>query len=519
YIRKSINDSAGLAFSYNNLSNCYTHNTKTNSDSILYFLDLSLAIREKLKDRAGVAQNWNNIGNYYLNQEIPQKALEYYEKSYALNTELGILNERLNCLNNLSETYFDLKLFEKAKKYGEEALSAAKENAFIEMEKISYKKLAKTYSALGDFKRSSESFAKYVAINDTVFNQTLDEKLTEARINFSFETKEEKLKQEQKNKNELFAKEKRIQSIIIFSIGGGLILMLLVLVVLFRSYNLKKKANILISQQKLLVDEKNHVIEEKQKEIIDSINYAQRIQRSLLASDKLLKENLNNFFILFKPKDIVSGDFYWAKKLNNNCFALATADSTGHGVPGAIMSMLNIACLNEAVGKNITSPSEILFETRNRVIDHLKNDGSNEGGKDGMDCSLLCIDFKTLTLFAAAANNPVWIVRSINDQFELFELKPDKMPVGKHDKDQLPFTLHTFQLNKGDTIYTLTDGYPDQFGGEKGKKFMSKRLKELLLSNTGLSLQTQKEILQKTFNDWLGNLEQIDDVTIIGIKI
>ncbi|MCF8422905.1 MAG: SpoIIE family protein phosphatase [Bacteroidia bacterium] len=256
------------------------------------------------------------------------------------------------------------------------------------------------------------------------------------------------------------------------------------------------------------------IVEEKHKEITDSINYAERIQRSFLATREILDENLRDYFVFFKPKDIVSGDFYFAHKLNNDNFLLATADSTGHGVPGAIMSLLNITSLEKAI-ENQVQPSDILNTTRKIIIDRLKNDGSDEGGKDGMDCSIICFDFKNRSIIVSAANNPVWIVRGL----ETIEIKPDKMPVGKHDKQDLSFTQQKIDIQKGDVIYTLTDGFSDQFGGSLGKKFMSKKLRELLAKNANLPMDEQKTILESTFNSWVGDLEQIDDVTLIGIRV
>ncbi len=256
------------------------------------------------------------------------------------------------------------------------------------------------------------------------------------------------------------------------------------------------------------------LIEEKHKEITDSINYAERIQKSFLATQQHLNENLKDYFILFKPKDVVSGDFYWSATLNNGMFAIATADSTGHGVPGAIMSLLNITSLEKAI-ETYTEPSDILNCTRDIIIKRLKKDGSADGGKDGMDCSFCVYDFKQMKLYVSAANNPVWIIR----KEEVVELKPDKMPVGKHDRQHIPFIRHEIELQKGDIVYTLTDGFPDQFGFENGKKFMSKNLRELLLKNAHLPLTEQKHLLEKTFMNWKGNLEQVDDVTLIGIRI
>ena len=279
-----------------------------------------------------------------------------------------------------------------------------------------------------------------------------------------------------------------------------------------RNLQLEETINV---RTKTIVNQK-HELEHKNKEIVDSINYAQRIQKSLLASDQLLKKNLKDYFVFFQPKDIVSGDFYWGAELAGDRFALVTADSTGHGVPGAIMSMLNISCLNEAIeGQKLKEPKDILNYTRYKVIKHLSNDGSQEGGKDGMDCSLICFDLTNNKLAYSAANNPIWIVRNN----ELIELKPDKMPVGKHDRDSESFNQNEFELQKNDVVYALTDGMPDQFGGPKGKKYMYKQLKELLLSINQLPLVQQKEKLQTEFNSWKSLMEQVDDVLLIGVRV
>lgn len=274
--------------------------------------------------------------------------------------------------------------------------------------------------------------------------------------------------------------------------------------------------------EKKIVEKQKQIIEEKHKEMTDSIHYAERIQRALLANKKLLDEHLlskdatgRDYFIFFRPKDVVSGDFYHAVSLGKNNFILTTADSTGHGVPGAIMSILNMACLDKAIGKGLTSPELILNETRRLVIESLRNDGSTEGGRDGMDGCMLSFDFEHQRLHFAGANNPVWVIRGR----EIIELKANRFPVGKHDKDQTPFSLFTLPLQKQDMIYCFTDGFPDQFGGPNGKKFKHKQLQQLLLSLSQLPLAVQKQGLSDAFDSWKGEQEQVDDVTVIGIRI
>ena len=252
------------------------------------------------------------------------------------------------------------------------------------------------------------------------------------------------------------------------------------------------------------------MIEEKQKEILDSIHYAKRIQSALLAHKDFIDAHLENNFVLFKPKDIVSGDFYWAAAKNDK-FYLASCDSTGHGVPGAFMSLLNIGFLGEAIKeKNILEPHNIFNYVRERLIDSI----SKEGQKDGFDGILICVDKANKKVTYAAANNAPVVVR----EGKLMELECDRMPVGKGELDK-SFTLYTFDFKPSDLFYLYTDGYPDQFGGEKGKKFMVKRLHQLLIDLNDKKMDVQSMLLKNTIEDWKGNLEQVDDILVIGIKI
>ncbi len=268
----------------------------------------------------------------------------------------------------------------------------------------------------------------------------------------------------------------------------------------------------------LKADEIQHqkeIIEEKQKDLTDSIKYAQRIQNALLASKSLLDAHLKNYFVYYNPKDIVSGDFYWALATRNK-FYLLIGDSTGHGVPGAFMSLLNISFLNEALNeKQLQHPNEILNYVRIRLIQNLSEDGSDEGGKDGMDCSLLCFDLESNKLEFSCANNSLLIIRN----GEALEQKSDRMPVGKSPKENISFTNHSFDLKSNDMVYVFTDGYADQFGGEQGKKLKYKHLKEYLMENHQRPITEQRELLHQKFIAWKGQLEQVDDVCVMGIKI
>ena len=267
------------------------------------------------------------------------------------------------------------------------------------------------------------------------------------------------------------------------------------------------------------VSKQKDVIEEKQKEIVDSIHYARRIQHTILPSYDYLAKNFNDFFVLFKPQSIVSGDFYWATRVvtKNETgivaekFYLAVCDSTGHGVPGAFMSILNISFINEAINeKKIEEPHEILNHVRKRLIKNL----SHDGGQDGMDGTLICFDKIKNTITYASAHNAPIIVRNN----AIIECKADKMPIGMGIKTD-SFTLHKIDFEKGDMLYFYTDGYADQFGGPKGKKFKYKTLNALLVENSSKTVNEQQYALLNTFNNWKGDLEQIDDVCVFGIRV
>lgn len=277
------------------------------------------------------------------------------------------------------------------------------------------------------------------------------------------------------------------------------------IIYLLQYYFFSKQAELKKSEK-----EKSAVIHEINQEITASINYAKRIQHTMLANQDLLKNNLSEFFVLFKPKDIVSGDFYWATSKNDK-FYLAACDSTGHGVPGAFMSLLNISFLNEAINeRNILAPNEICGHVRTKLIESI----SQDGGQDGMDGVVICLDKENKKLSFAAAHNAPILIRNNS----VIEFEADKMPIGKGERNE-NFRQQSIDVQTGDIFYLYTDGYTDQFGGPKGKKFKYKQMKALLQSICNQSLAEQKKILDAIISNWKGDLEQTDDILIIGFKI
>jgi tetratricopeptide (TPR) repeat protein len=506
------------ASTYNNIGVVYNGQGDRTKSLEYYFRGLKMA--RELEDQKLEANTLSGIGSVYDNQGNYPKALEYNIKALKMNKELGDKNGISLSLLNIGLVYVAEKKFTKADKHLNDALALAKEIGSLDLIEEVSQALSDLYTVTGKYKEALEYYKAFITARDSLFNEENTKKSIRTQMSYDFDKKEQAAKAEQDKKDFKAHEEQQRQTLIRNAFIGGFALVFVLALVVLRSYVQKQKANKQLEEKNILIEEQKNLVEEKHKEITDSINYAERIQRSFLATKQLLDENLDEYFVLFKPKDVVSGDFYWASTLDNQQFCLVTADSTGHGVPGAIMSMLNMNSLKEAVTKGLNKADDILNYTRTIIINTLANDGSETGGKDGMDCSLLIFDYTTLSLSWVAANNPIWIVRNAgHSDCELIELKPQKMPVGKHERQNEPFIQQTMQLQKNDILYTITDGYPDQFGGEKGKKFMSKNLKELLKDNSHLSMEDQRMLLEQTFKHWIGDLEQVDDVTVIGIKI
>lgn len=266
-------------------------------------------------------------------------------------------------------------------------------------------------------------------------------------------------------------------------------------------------------EQKVI--ERTQKIESQKNEITDSIRYAKRIQNAVFPPEEVIDKLLPEYFILNKPRDIVSGDFYWLAEKEDKV-VVAVADCTGHGVPGAFMSMLGIAFLNEIVNKSASlQANEILNQLRSQVIRSLHQTGKEDEARDGMEIALCIIDFNKRKVQFAGAFSPLYLVRD----HELVEIKADKMQIGIYDDEEQSFMYQELQLNQNDTIYLFSDGYVDQIGGPRRKSFKSKYFKDLLLNNHEVNMEEQKKILEKTIEEWRGEMEQIDDMLVMGIKM
>ncbi len=491
-------------------------------DSGLYYSTKALPLILAAKDSTKLAKCFNNIAVAYHKKNKLGEALSYYQKSVVINIIMKNYHATLLSSCNIAQIYCDQKQYERAIAQANQVLEQFVTKEFGSIRADLHLVMARSYLHTSQPDSAEKYFEQFFTLIYEL-NQTEQHKII-ADVNTKYET-------EQKEKDillleenaELQIKESKFKQFIIYCFIGFSILLIFTIYLSVKSYLNKKKDNKIITIQKKEVERQKELVEVHQKEIMDSINYAKRIQYSLLAPENILNQNLNSYFVLFHPKDVVSGDFYWATEQNNS-FYLATCDCTGHGVPGAFMSLLNIGFLNEAIKeKNISTPDEVFNFTRSRLIDSV----GREAQQDGMDGILLRIDKKTNSLTYAAANNAPVLVRDN----AIISLPKDKMPVGKGEKTT-PFTLFTIDYQQGDTLYFFTDGYADQFGGSpytvngstglstlQGKKFKIKQLLQLLLTINSLPLNEQKNTLLQNFNNWKGQLEQVDDVCVIGVKL
>jgi serine phosphatase RsbU (regulator of sigma subunit) len=560
-IKKEVNNQKGIATSYNNIGGLYEKLGDLNKTEIYY--RKALEIREALNDSLGMSISLNNLGSVYLDKGLKAEAEPYFNQAYAIQKRLKDKRGMCFSLMNLCEVYFELNQSEKLKKAANTAYTYAKNLGYNELLKKAYEIKKKIAVQEKDFKSAYQFLNEEITLKDTIANELNKKEVYKQQAEFEYQkkaavdsiahAKELQIKESEK-KQQIF---QRNTSIV------GLLIALIFIILIFRSNLQKKKTNLLLSEkneeitsQNKAIEDKNHElnqlveevstqrdkienqrnivvkqkeeIEEIHNEISESINYATRLQSAILPDEQLLNKYLSDYFVFFRPKDKVSGDFYWWSHVEKHTIITA-ADCTGHGVPGAFMSMLGSSLLREIVQKEyITHTGVILRKLRKEVVKSLKQKGEAGEQKDGMDMAIISINNETQLLQYSGANNPLYIITnnsrelngytSIEDLSGFYEIKADKMPISIYDKMD-SFTSHEIQLEKGDRLFMFSDGYADQFGGPRGKKYKYKPFKRLLSENRDLSMHELNNLLNQTFNDWKGELDQIDDVLIIGLQI
>ncbi len=507
------NDIVAEASCYTNLGNIYCDQKKY--EKAIEALQLSLKLKRSIGNKKGEGSSLNNLGATYYAMHQEDKALYYFLEAYKIYINLNDYKSSFPSCNNIGSIYHEKKQYDKAMEYYLKSYNISLKLGSISKKILCLESLTLLNRDVGNYKQATDFSIECLSLKDTLYNKDQAENTTEMQTRFSTEKKQQE--------NEILNLKVKSESFIktIFIIAASLLLALAFFI--FRGLQQKQKANTaleeknkIIEEQKQTVEHQKHVVEEQNKDIMDSIRYAERIQTAILPPEKQWYSLLPQSFVFYKPKDVLSGDFYWIEQKGDFIF-VAAADCTGHGVPGALISIVNYNLLNKAVlEKDLNDPADILNYVNHQLTLALHQTFQESSVKDGMDISLCILNTKTFELQFAGANNPIYIIQ----QHELKQLNADKFPVGAFIEEQVQsFTTKTFQMQKNSLLYLFSDGYPDQFGGEKGKKFMSKNLKTLLINNAHLPMPQQKQLLESTFKNWVGDLEQVDDVTVIGVRV
>lgn len=523
-LRIELGNKDAIAESLGNIGAAYQK--KGDYKKALYYCNRGLKIEEEIGAKTSISTSLNNIGSLYLELGQPLKALDYNKRALKIQEEIGDQDGIAASLTSIGEIYRKQGKLKEALELCNKSFSIATEIGYPERIRDVASSLYKIHKELGNAKEALSNHELYIQLRDTLNSEENQKLSTEMKYRYEYEKKAaEDHVRATEEKKVVSAKFKQEQTQR-YALYGGLALVTLFGGFMFNRFRITSKQkkvieikeketqeqNVLISQQKVEVEFQKHLVEDKQKEILDSITYAKRLQEAILPPLSFIDSFVPENFVLYKPKDIVAGDFYWAESLHD-LFFIAAADSTGHGVPGAMVSVVCSNALNRSVKEfGLLEPGTILDKTRELVIETFAKNNSEV--KDGMDISLLCIDRKNQKITWSGANNPLWYIQS----GELTEIKANKQPIGKTENPQ-PFTTHPILYEPNTLFYLFTDGFADQFGGPKGKKFKHSQFKELLLDIESKPSAEQTEILESQFENWKGGLEQVDDVCVIGVRI
>jgi serine phosphatase RsbU (regulator of sigma subunit) len=493
-----------IANCLNNIGNVYYYQQKY--DTALLYQFKSLKVNLASGDEDAVNTNYSNIGGINIYIHKYDSAIKYYTLAMSMAKEKSDYMTIANCYEGFATIYLEKKEYNKAIENFNKTLQIVKERGILEYISSAYKNLSEVYALNKNYREAFEAQKNYKLYYDSIFNQNNTKKLTETSLKYEFEKQQEHEKEENLRKELVQSEKSKNQQTLIYVFSIGFIIVLILLFISIRNYKQKQKIN-------NELESKNIVIEEKNRDITDSIKYAKRLQDAILPTSQIISSCFKNAFVLFKPKDIVSGDFYWMEKIGNEVF-FAVVDCTGHGVPGAFMSIMAHNLIQQAIHeKQLKNPSEILNYINISLNETLHNQDLNKVN-DGMDLALCVFDTKTNSIKYAGANNPLWI---INKEGELIEITPDKTSIGF--QNTISFNQKFVQLENGSMIYLFSDGYADQFGGDNGKKLMKKTLKKLLCSVSNLEIDEQQIALENKLNEWKGNLQQVDDVCVLGIRV
>jgi serine phosphatase RsbU (regulator of sigma subunit) len=481
-------------------------------DLALYYYRQALKDARSFKSLNDIAYITKNIAEVYDYMEINDSVIINYKRASDIYRQTGS-KENLALtqismaavLNNRNEHNSALKLLS-------EALVQAKECQSPTALTDVHRELAKTYSFLGNFEKAFLHMNRFSEIKDSLMTADKQKQILELQTRYETDKKEQE--------NLLLRKDQKLLKTTRNSLVIGALLLGLIALIIFNSLSVKKRDNRLLKEQKEEIRRQMEIVEQQKTSITDSIRYAKRIQTAMLPPHEVVDSSLPDSFILYLPRDIVSGDFFWVREVSDSMIIICAADCTGHGVPGAFMSMLGMSLLTDIVNSNTNeirsygfTPADILNEMRTRIKTSLRQTGKDGETRDGMDMSLCILDTHTKTLHYSGANNSVYIV----ENGEITELKATRNPIGIYPAE-VSFVNQEHTLSTGSVFYMFSDGFADQIGQE-GKKFMSKNFKKLLAEISSQPVAEIREKLHQSHLEWRQEEEQMDDILVIGVRV
>lgn len=504
-LKIKLGDKAGEAYIYTYMAGVKT--TEKNYQEALVYNLKSMKLREEIEDKQGINQSLVYIGDNYLAQKKYNEALSYYSKALKSTSELGDKVNLINAYNGIGNANEQKKNYNEALRCYKEALTISAEAKYKTGLMDSYTNLASVNEKLQNFKEALRYNKLYSVIKDSSLNEKSLQQTTELNTRYEVDKKEKEILLLTKDQ-QLKDKTLKEQRLIRIGLMTGLGLFLILSFLLYNRYRFKQRANLVLEKQKLEIHQKNVLI-------TDSIDYAKTIQEAILPDEEQLQACFRDYFILYKPKAIVSGDFYWVGR-HGGTVLCAVADCTGHGVPGAFMSLLGNNILENIIQTNQDiNPGSILSTLNEQILKRFSKEKITEDVKHAMDIALISLDKKNMQLQYAGAKNSLYIIR----ENELTEIKADKMSTGVIGKGNhfVQYTNHNCPVKMNDVLYLFSDGFPDQKGGPDKKKFYYQPFKDLLLSIHHLPFKEQQQQLNIVIENWMNGTEQIDDILIMGI--
>ena len=517
-VEEKIKDKHALSVTFSNVGGIYS--TLEKNDSALFYYIRSLQLSEEVKDTFSMTLSLANSAMMYCKLKRYGSAYEYASKGYKIAIKKGLKDITIFCLKTLGDVDLASKKYDGAEKSYLYASALSKEIHSKLLIGDSYLSLSNLYKGKGDLEKAYAYYKLYSEAKDTLLNEGNSKLITEMNTKYTTEKKEKEIELLKKNEDiqnlELAKKKNELdrQRTVSISVFVGFLLLMIVAVLMYSRFRLKKKANEQLQSAFNQIEDKNSQIEKSNLMITDSITYAKRIQDAILPAPEELSKNLSDdFFIFYKPSQIVSGDFYWCSAQGDKTI-FVVADCTGHGVPGAFMSMIGNTLLNEIVNERKITSTQKIAELLDEKIIHSLHQHEGTEKYDGMDISICCIDKQTKEISFTGAHHAMYTYNG-----HLSKIKGDPFSIGgaQQQKNKTFSTQHV-QYEEGLRLYFLTDGYCDQSGGKENKRFSSKKFESLLDRMQGTTMDEQKEKLEQEFENWKGETKQRDDILVVGIK-